>query len=375
MLAVPGSCWRDELNRQGLELPVLNENTQKRLHEILPPESPVTNPIDCLPSRNSEQIKGIFKILEEEEKKNIDVIIIITSNSGMTDNWGTYQEIMRAMDTLAIPVIPVLSPVTTCSELIGKVKESGKVYFFDEVPVGQALGKIIRRPMIYEPQMELGGYNRGRIRGTLESQKGRLNTDAVKNILLAAGFKVPLQIDVFSKDKLVSACHEIGFPLVMKIIGPLHKSESGGVRVGIDSLEEADHAWSELLSIEGASGVLVQKMVTGTEVILGTVKEEGFGQMIMFGLGGIYTEVLKDISFELAPLAKEESLRMIQKIRAFPILKGVRGERGISVDLISEYLIRLSLLVTDFPQIKEIDLNPVKGFGTDLNVVDARILL
>jgi len=371
----PGVMLSDELNRQGLELPSLKENTRKRLYEILPPESSVTNPIDCLPSRNAEQIREILRVLEDEEKQNIDVIIVITGNSGMTDNWETYQEIMRAMDVLTIPVIPVLSPVTTCAELIGKVKDSGKPYFFDEVAVGHALGKVVQRPMIYESQTELEGYDKNRIKKILESRENRLTPEAVKDIFCAAGFKVPLQIDVFDKDKLASACREVDFPLVMKVIGPLHKSDTGGVKVGINSLEEAHRAWSELLNIKGASGVLVQKMVTGTEVILGVLKEEGFGHIIMFGLGGIYTEVLKDISFELAPLAKEESLRMIQRIKAFPILKGVRGEKGVSLDLISEYLIRLSLLVTDFPQIKEIDLNPVKGFWSDLYVVDARILL
>ena len=184
----PGVMLSDELNRQGLELPLLNENTKKRLREILPPESPVTNPIDCLPSRNAEQIQAIFKVLEDEEKQNIDVIIVITGHSGMTDNWGTYQEIMRAMDELTIPVIPVFSSITTCSELLKKVKDSGKIYFFDEVPIGSALGKITKRPIIYEPQMEIEGYDKNRIRGILGSCEGLFAPETVKDILNAAGF-------------------------------------------------------------------------------------------------------------------------------------------------------------------------------------------
>ena len=139
-------------------------------------------------------------------------------------------------------------------------------------------------------------------------------------------------------------------------------------------MEEAEAAWTELLKIEDAAGVLVQSMVPGTEVILGAKREKGFGPLIMFGLGGIYTEALKDVSFALAPLGKEEGLRMIRKIKSFPVLKGIRGEKGVSLGLLSEYLVRLGLLASDFPQIEEIDLNPVKGFGTDLYVVDARII-
>jgi len=115
-------------------------------------------------------------------------------------------------------------------------------------------------------------------------------------------------------------------------------------------------------------------MVAGTEVILGAKREAGFGPLIMFGLGGIYTEALRDVSFALAPLGKEEGMRMIRKVKSFPVLEGIRGEKGVSLDLLSEHLVRLGLLASDFPQIEEIDLNPVKGFGTALYVVDARII-
>jgi len=319
-------------------------------------------------------MREILKLLEEEEKGNIDVILMLMGNTGLSNTWKMYQVIMKAIDGCSIPIIPVLSSVTTCADLIEKFKNDGKFYFFDEVPAGTALGKIVQRPVLYEPLLALENYDRGGIKGALHSQGDVLNLGAVKNVLTAAGFNLPLQIEVFDENDLSSACKEVGFPLVMKIIGPLHKSDVGGVRTGINSFEEAEQVWRSLANIKGVSGVLVQKMVPGIEVILGAKREEGFGHLIMFGLGGIYTEVLKDISFALAPLAKEESLRMIRGIKALPILEGVRGEKGISLDLLSEYLIRLSLLVNDFPQIEEIDLNPVKGFESELCVVDARVI-
>jgi acetate---CoA ligase (ADP-forming) len=173
---------------------------------------------------------------------------------------------------------------------------------------------------------------------------------------------------------LFSACKVVGFPIVMKVIGPLHKSDVGGVKIDINDMTAAETAQEELLQIPDAEGVLIQKMVSGVEVILGAVREEGFGHLVMFGLGGIYTEVLKDVRFSLAPLNFDEALSMIRGIRSYPILEGVRGQKPVSIEILADYLVRLSLLVNDFPQIEEIDLNPVKGENNDLFVVDARLL-
>jgi acetyltransferase len=161
----------------------------------------------------------------------------------------------------------------------------------------------------------------------------------------------------------------------MKVIGPLHKSDVGGVRLGIRSVANAARVWHELMVISGAEGVTVQRMIEGTEVILGSSRVQDIGHLVMFGLGGIYTEVLKDVSFALAPLADEECRRMIRSIRAYPILEGVRGQSGVSLDLLSINLARLSRLVFDFPAISEIDINPLKGVGNELYVVDARIIV
>ncbi len=371
-----GVMLSDELNRQGLELPVLLERTQERLSGVLPPESPLGNPIDCLPTRNGEQVKAIFKILEEEEKDNIDVIVIITSNSMLRDNRDTYEGILSGMERRgAIPIIPVLSPGTTCVELINKFKSYGGLYFHDEVPIGKALGKIVQRPRLFDPLKGLDNFDKKSIERIINSQNETLPPEIVKEILMAAGFKLPSQIEVFEKEALMSACEEIGFPLVMKVIGPLHKSDVNGVRTGISGPDDVGVAWHDLLKIRDAKGVMVQQMVEGHEVILGASREGLFGHLIIFGLGGIYTEVFKDVRFSLAPLAVEECQNMVRGINGYPMLKGIRGERGMSVELLTDFLLRLSMLVSDFPQIREIDLNPVKGFDSELFAIDARIIL
>ena len=178
-----------------------------------------------------------------------------------------------------------------------------------------------------------------------------------------------------SLDEAKKACDATGYPVAMKVIGPLHKSDIGGVRLGLEDAEDAGQAWHDLMSIPGAGGVLVQKMIEGTEVILGSSRAGDIGQLVMFGLGGIYTEVLKDVSFASRPLSCEECLRMIRSIRSYKILEGVRGQKGVSINVLAMNLARLALLVSDFPAIREMDINPLKGTGDELYVVDARIIM
>ena len=194
-------------------------------------------------------------------------------------------------------------------------------------------------------------------------------------LLKAAGFNLPALVTITDKTALAAACETAGFPLVAKVVGPLHKSDVGGVKVGITNLAEAEQAYDHMMKIKDAAGVLLQSMVSGTEMILGVSREDNFGHLVMFGLGGIYTEVLKDVRFALAPLSLSESMEMVQDIRSFPILNGVRGQEAVDIEQVADNLQRLGLLVTDFPQIKEMDINPLKGTGDTLFAVDARVIL
>jgi acetyltransferase len=161
----------------------------------------------------------------------------------------------------------------------------------------------------------------------------------------------------------------------MKVIGPLHKTDVGGVRLNIGDDDQAKDAWKALLAIPAADGVLLQPMIGGLEVILGATREGDFGHLVMFGLGGIYAEALQDVNFALAPLSRGECSRMIRTIQSYPVLKGMRGEPGMAEDALVHNLERLGRLVSDFPRIKEIDLNPLKGTGHELYAVDARIVV
>lgn len=371
----PGVILTDALARQGMELPMLKEQTRTKIAKILPPESSVLNPIDALPSRTAEQITQVIKILGDHESDNIDVIVILTGDSGLTDNAHMYQAISNAMQTSVIPILPVLSSVVSCKPKIEDFIAQGNVFYPDEVELSHALCKVAHwLPPEDDPPVP-HGYDRNGIEKVLKDQIGVLAPENVKLVLESAGFKLPQQIEVKSKKELIKVCTEIGFPQAMKVNGPLHKTDVGGVKLGIGNEREASEAWDNLIRIPDAKGVLIQPMITGLEVIIGASREGQFGHLVMFGLGGIYAEVLKDVKFALAPISISESMRMIRGIRSYPLLEGVRGEAGMDIDVLSDNLQRIGRLVHDFPRIKEIDLNPVKGVNSDLFVVDSRIII
>jgi acetyltransferase len=371
----PGVMLCDELNRQGMETPQLGTATQRALAEILPKESSLTNPIDALPSRTAQQIEASIRILGTHERDRIDVIAVLLGDSGMSDNMPIYEVVRGAMQEGPIPVIPMFSSITSSAAKIDNFIASGQNFFVNEVSLGQALGHISRWQFPEAASEDLDNYDAGAIEAALADQTGVLSPETVTAVLDGAGFRLPSQIEVFTEDQLAPACAKVGFPLAMKVIGPLHKTDVGGVRLGIADAAEAQEIWQAMLKIPAAEGVLLQPMVSGLEVILGASREGEFGHLVMFGLGGVYAEVLKDVSFALAPLSREESLGMIQGIRSFPILKGVRGEAGMDIDTLTDYVRRLGRLVSDFPQIREIDLNPIKGTAKDLYAVDARMIL
>jgi len=274
-----------------------------------------------------------------------------------------------------IPVIPALSSVTTCTEPIKEFTDGGNFYFPDEVNLGSALGKVLSRPAVFEVSGELADYDREGIEKILSGRSGALPAQDVADILERAGFPLPGQAQALSLAEMKDACERIGYPLAMKVLGPLHKSDIGGVRLMIADAGAAGEAWHDLTALEGAKGVIIQQMIAGTEVIIGASRSGDLGHLIMFGLGGIYTEVLKDVAFALAPLSGEECRKMVMSIRSYPILEGVRGQRGVSLERLADCLQRLGRLVSDFPRIGEIDLNPVKGGGSELYVIDARMIL
>ncbi|MGD9369473.1 MAG: CoA-binding protein, partial [Desulfobacteraceae bacterium] len=239
----PGVMMSDELNRRGMELPLLKAKTRDLLGDILPAESSTANPIDALPSRTAEQIKVITQVLGDHERDTIDAIAILLGDSGMSDNTQIYQAISEAMDQCPIPVFPMFSSVFSSTAIIDDFASRGKVFFPDEVPLAKALAKVahLRKPEV--ARSILDRYNKAAVGEALDGQSGALSPETVTGVLRAAGFKLPRQMDVFKREDLASSCDQVGFPLAMKVIGPLHKTDVGGVKLGIGNDEEALQAW------------------------------------------------------------------------------------------------------------------------------------
>ena len=162
---------------------------------------------------------------------------------------------------------------------------------------------------------------------------------------------------------------------MLKVEGPLHKSDVGGVILNVENDTQLSQGFQELMQIEGAKSVIVQPMIKGKELFIGAKKESGYPHVILCGLGGIFVEVLKDVSAGMIPVSGEEALNMINELKAYPILKGVRGQKGVNVNLFAETIVKISNLLTALPEIAELDINPLMATENGLTAVDVRIRL
>ena len=204
-------------------------------------------------------------------------------------------------------------------------------------------------------------------------ESGYLAPDVVREILSCAGIPLVPELVSISKEELTAFAERVGYPVVAKVVGPVHKSDVGGVALNIRTPEHLALEYDRMMQIEGATGVMVQKMLKGTELFIGAKYEERFGHVVLCGLGGIFVEVLKDVSSGLAPLSYGEAFSMIHSLRGYKILKGTRGQKGINEQKFAEIIVRLSTLLRFATEIKEMDINPLLANENDIVAVDARI--
>jgi acetyl-CoA synthetase (ADP-forming) len=204
---------------------------------------------------------------------------------------------------------------------------------------------------------------------------------------ICAEYAIPVTKFKLAKNEREAAefAEELGFPVVLKIVSPdiIHKSDAGGVMVNLMSKVEVQDAYGEILenakkykATAKIAGVLVQEMAPqSTEVIVGAIKDFQFGQTLMFGLGGVFVELLKDVTFRIAPITREDAQEMVTEVKAYPLLKGYRNTPPADIDAIINILLNTSRLVMDNPQVKELDLNPIMAYEKGAKTVDARIIL
>ena len=320
----PGVMLTDALSKGGLNVPRIDGPLAEELKTKLFAGSSVANPIDFLATGTAEQLATIIDYCENKFD-DIDAIAVIYGTPGLTQLYEAYDMLDRKIKTCKKPVFPILPSLHTAGPEVEEFLKKGHVNFSDEVTLATALSQVMRTPKPAPPEVQLYGIDIPRLNKIIYNihENGYVSPQTVRDILSCAGI-----------------------PLVPR-----------------------------MMKIEDATGVMVQKMLKGTELFIGAKYEERFGHVVLCGLGGIFVEVLKDVSSGLAPLSYGEAYSMIHSLRGYKIIKGTRGQKGLNEQKYAEIIVRLSTLLRFATEIKEIDINPLLADENDVVAVDARILI
>lgn len=368
----PGVLLTDTLDKNGMKVPKIEGDAANELLGKLFHGSSVANPIDFLATGNAEQLGDILDYVENRFD-NIDGAAVIFGTTGMFDVSPVYDVLSAKMDECTKPIYGILPSPVQAGEAIAHFQSLGKTNFSDESYFGAALARVFNTPKPAET-FELPAIDKAKIRNVIDNaDNGYLSPVKVQELLDAAGIPRAKEFETSSKSEAVDAANELGFPLVMKVIGPVHKSDVGGVKLNIKSIAEVESVFDEMMKIKDASGVLVQPMLSGIELFVGAKREGKFGHLILCGLGGIFIEVLKDVAYGLCPISPAEADSMIKSIKAYGIIKGARGKEGANEAIFADVIVRLSALLQNAPEIFEMDINPLLGTAKAVVAVDARI--
>jgi acetyl coenzyme A synthetase (ADP forming)-like protein len=388
----PGIMMSDALEMSGLEVVNIDDNTKIKLSKLLPVSASVNNPIDVLGDADSTRYGYSLKCVLES--KSVDGVIVILTPQKMTDDSAIAKELVKISKKYS-------KPIMTCFMGAGTVKKGVEILRENNIPqysvprrAAKAMFEMVKynnyksRPLRI---IERFAVNKNPVIKIIKSYRMRnlleINEFDSKTVMESYGMTIPEGHFASTSEEAVKFANEMRYPVAMKISSPdiLHKSDIGGVKIGLGSPTEVEDAFDlMMLRIKNKMpnadlrGVLIEEMITrGKEVILGMKKDPQFGPMLMFGLGGIFVEVLKDISFTLSPITADECRNLMESTKTYKLLTGVRGQKPVDIEAIVTSLQRLSQLVMDFPEIDEVDINPLKvgNVGDGAFVVDARIIL
>ena len=389
----PGILTTDACEKEGLRLAAFSRNTISRISNAVPGAGNLYNPVDILGDAESSRYRDALRILAAD--RDVASIIVILTPQAVTDIEGTARVIVEQVAATRKPVVGCFLGEQDIEVGLEALRRSGVPNFrFPERAVA-ALAKVHRYAerrrdeKVFEPVSF--PVKKERVATALDFSRGggylHIGGFQALDVLKYYGLKVPKGRLARSPDDAAAIAAAIGFPVVMKVVSPniMHKSDLGGIRVGVADAEGAREAFEDIqAAVRGNMpdalflGVAVQEQVADArEVIIGVARDPQFGPLLMFGLGGIYVEVLKDVSFRIAPISRNDALQMMYEVKSYPLLSGARGEQPADTDAIVEAILRCSQLVTDFPGILELDLNPllVKPRGQGAYVADARMVI
>lgn len=380
----------DECANWGLSVPELTAKTKNKLKKITPPEGSLHNPVDVLPPANADVYSSAAKIMLEDE--NIDSLIVIVGPPLMLDTLEIAKSICRAVkDTKKTVMLVMMSQDDVIPRLKEVMPVHPPVYRFPEY-AARAISRMYNykkwkeRPEGIYREFDADRRTVRKIIQKYSAKKGTyLNSEDVSTVLKAYGLPIINSVFTHNTFDLIQISDKIKYPVVLKAVGKklVHKSDMGGVEVDIhntDELIRAAEKITEKLKFHKAEHLLEKFMIQpyvqgGVETILGITSDNKAGHLVMFGLGGIFVEVFKDVNFKLVPVNDVEAASMIRSIKSYEMLKGVRGKKAVNLDYIAEAILRLSQLSRDFPEFMEIDLNPFVFFDEKekCSILDARI--
>lgn len=372
----PGVMLTDALSKGGLNVPKIEGPDADELKSLLFPGASVANPIDILATGTPEHL-GIAIDYCENKFKDIDAIFVIFGTPGLVQLYEAYDVLHKKILECKKPIFPILPCLHTAGPEVAEFLKKGHVNFSDEVTLATALTQIMKTPKPASPEIELFGVDVPRIREIIAGIKenGYIAPELVHQIFECAGIPMVPEMVSDSKSDLKAFADKVGYPVVAKVVGPVHKSDVGGVALNVRSAEHLEMEFDRMMKIKDAKAVMVQKMLKGKELFIGAKYEQRFGHIVLCGLGGIFVEVLKDVSSGLAPLSYDEAYSMIRSLRAYKIIKGTRGQKGLNEQKYAEIIVRLSTLLRFATEIKELDINPLLADEDSVTAVDARILI
>jgi acetyl coenzyme A synthetase (ADP forming)-like protein len=386
-----GIIAADAIERQGLEFAKFAQRTVEKLAKKLPPAANVHNPVDVLGDALTDRYEFALEVVLGDT--NVDVVLVLLTPQAMTISAAIAEAVV------AVAEKKKAKPIIACFLGARKVEEGLRILRDGRIPCVESPEYAVRTIKVMADYVrwlarpkrvvKLFAVNRRKVENIIDRhlRQGRREIAEAesKEILEAYGFVTPKGAIATTAKQAANIAEQLGYPVVLKIWSPdiVHKSDVGGVKINLRSAQEVMDAFDLMMYRIPAKapeanilGVLVQEMCRGgREVILGMNRDPRFGPLMMFGMGGTMVEVLKDVSFYLAPLTAQEAKQMLISTRTYQMLKGARGQQGVDIDTIAEGLQRLSQLVTEFPQIQEMDINPyvVVPEGTTPIAVDARM--
>ena len=385
----PGILTTDAVEESELTMADLSDSTRERLAECLPPQANINNPVDVLGDAKSDRYQWALEIVSEDP--DVDSVIVVLTPQTSTETTATAETVVELAHKTDRTVVASFMGGRGVREGIDLL-EKGDVPNFDTPERGietlEAMYRYQQWCAREKPEAHSFDFDENAIQRAIDAAAQRdmdsLGERHAQSILKAAGIPIPESKLAPTPGDAAACAERMGFPVVLKISSDdiLHKSDAGGVKVGMQNAEEVKQAFAEIMDsareynpTADIDGVLVQRMVDGgTEVIVGMNRDPQFGPMIMFGLGGIYVELLKDVSFRVAPITALDAEEMIDEIRTSKMLKGFRGKPEGDLEALKDCLMRVAQLAQQFPQLAECDLNPLKVFpkGDGIVAVDVR---